>query len=276
MRSVLAIAAVLSCTGCVDIVGAHIDDVKVVEREEKRFSTPGRPEVSLSTFDGSIEVRAWDRSEVEVVIEKRGPTKESLGDLAVNATQTGNRVTVEVTSPRTRTGWHLGGSPSARLIVSLPASSDVAATSGDGSIDLEGVTGRVELGSGDGSIHARNLSGDVSVRTGDGSITLEGKLGALRARTGDGSVTIHAAPGSTASGDWEVVTGDGSITIEIPEGFDGDLDAHTGDGRVRVEEVTVSNVDGNGRRNSLKGRLGNGGRPVRLRTGDGSITLRRS
>jgi len=138
------------------------------------------------------------------------------------------------------------------------------------------VTGRVELNSGDGSIRARDLTGDVNVHTGDGSVALEGRFAALKATTGDGSVRIHVAEGSSPTDDWIVTTGDGSITLEIPDGFNGDLDAHTGDGRVRTENVTVSNVVGEMRRNALKGRLGAGGKLLKLRTGDGSITLRRS
>src|SRR5262245_17476526 len=276
MRSALAIAALVTCTGCVDIVGARIDDYKVVERENKRFSVSGKPDVTLSTHDGSIEVRPWDKAEVEVIIEKRGPTKESLEELLVETSQDGDRVNVSVRQPRNRSGWHIGGSPNAKLIVSLPASSNLNAKSGDGSIDVERITGNVELGSGDGSIRARDMAGDVNVHTGDGSIALDGKFaGSLRARSGDGSVRIHAASGSTAAGDWDITTGDGSIVLEIPSGFSGDLDAHTGDGRVRLEDVEVSNVNGEMRRNSLKGRLGSGGHLVRLRTGDGSITLRR-
>lgn len=276
MRRVLVIATLLTCSGCIDLVGARDDDSKVVERDEKRFSVTGKPEVTLSTFDGSIEIRSWDKAEVAVTIEKSGPTKESLADLTVDATQTGNRVNVEVRSRHNRMGWHIGGSPHAKLIVSVPATSDIVAKSGDGSIDVERVAGHVELGSGDGSIHARDVSGDVNVHTGDGSIALYGKFAGLRARSGDGSVRIHAAPGSSAPGDWDVTTGDGSITLEIPDDFNGELDVHTGDGRVSVEDVTVSNVSGEMRRNALKGRVGSGGRLVRLRTGDGSITLRKS
>lgn len=275
MRSALALTVLLFCSGCVDIIGAHMDDYKVVEREEKRFSVSGKPEITLSTYDGPIEVRPWDKAEVEVIIEKRGPTKESLADLVIDATQEGNRITVDVHSTRTRSGWHIGRSANAKLIVSVPAASDLTAKSGDGSIDIERITGRVELGSGDGSIHARDLTGDVNVHTGDGSIEVGGKLGSLRARSGDGSVKILAAAGSSAASDWDVTTGDGSITFEVPDGFNGELDAHTGDGRVRLEDVTISNVSGDIQRNSLKGRIGSGGRLVRLRTGDGSITLRR-
>jgi hypothetical protein len=107
-------------------------------------------------------------------------------------------------------------------------------------------------------------------------VTLSGKLTSLRAHTGDGSVTVRADQGSTAGGDWDITTGDGSVTLTIPDGFGAELDAHTGDGGIRTEELTVSNVTGQISRNSLRGRLGGGGHNLRVRTGDGSITIRRS
>jgi DUF4097 and DUF4098 domain-containing protein YvlB len=277
MRAVVAVAALsaaFASSGC--LLDATVQ-YKVVEQEQKHFATSGRPEVTLKTFDGSIEVRPWDKNDVDVTIEKRGPSKESLDDLEITSTQDGNRIAVEVRSKRHRMGgWHLGMSPNARLIVSLPASSDLVAHSGDGSIDVERVTGHVDLSSGDGSIRARGLSGDVNVHTGDGRVTLDGTFASLKASSGDGSVHIRADSGSRPAGDWLITTGDGSITLEIPDGFDGNLDAHTGDGRVRIEDVTVSNVSGEIHRNSLKGQLGSGGRIVKLRTGDGSITVKRS
>ncbi len=271
---VLAVAALLACTGCMDIVGAQMEG-RYVERDEKRFTTTGRPDVVLATFDGSIEIRAWERPEVEVIVEKRGADKSAVSGLQVEASQTGDRISVEVTRPR-REGLHFGPSPSARLIVSLPAASNVTARSCDGSIEVERLAGRIELRSGDGSIRARELSGDVTAHTGDGSITLDGRFSALRATSGDGSVRIHAAAGTTPSADWDISTGDGSVTLEIPDGFNGELDAHTGDGGVHVEDIDVSNVTGESRRNSVRGRIGAGGHGLRVRTGDGSITIRRS
>lgn len=276
MRTALALSVLLASSACVDIVGANLDN-QYVEREEKTFPTNAKPEVNLSTFDGSIEIRPWDRHEVAVVIEKRGPDKQSLDDLQIEAGQDGNRVNVEVKSRRHgRMGIYFGRSPSAKLIVSLPATSDVVARSGDGSIDVERIAGHVELGSGDGSIRARDLTGDVNVHTGDGSITVDGKFSALRARSGDGSVKIRAASGSSGAADWDIATGDGSVTLELPDSFNAELDAHTGDGRVSIDGIELSNVTGELRRNTVRGRLGSGGRTVRVRTGDGSITVKRS
>jgi DUF4097 and DUF4098 domain-containing protein YvlB len=268
------LAALLAAPGCVDIVGADLN--KYVERDEKHFSVSGRPDVAVTTFDGSIEIRPWDQPDVQVVIEKRGRDHDDVAQIDVKAEQHGNRVEITVVEPkRDRIGFHFN-SRSARLIVSLPAASDVSAKSGDGSIDVERVTGRVQLRSGDGRIRGRMIAGDVDANTGDGSIALDGKLSSVRIHTGDGSVTVRAEPGSTSSADWDIVTGDGSVTLEVPDGYGAEVDAHTGDGSIRMRDLTLSNVMGSVGRHDLRGRLGDGGRALRVRTGDGSITLKRS
>jgi DUF4097 and DUF4098 domain-containing protein YvlB len=232
---------------------------------------------------------------VQVVVEKHARDKADADDIEVRAEQNGNHVIVEVKSHKDDHAFHIGWniSRSARLIVSAPAASDVAARSGDGSIDVERISGRLELKSGDGSIHGRELggavtahSGDGSIKldgvsgaldvdTGDGSITVGGKLTTVRARSGDGNVTVRVEPGSAPSADWNITTGDGSVTLVVPDGFGAELDAHTGDGHVRLDNVTVSDVAGEIRKNTVKGRLGSGGPALRVRTGDGSITVRR-
>jgi DUF4097 and DUF4098 domain-containing protein YvlB len=268
------LAAVLAAPGCVDIIGADMNTY--VERDEKHFAVSGKPDVALATFDGSIEVRPWDKADVQVVIEKRGRDHDDVAAIEVRAEQRGDRIEITVTEPKREHGFNFHFNRSARLIVSVPAASDVAAKSGDGSIDIERVAGHVELRSGDGSIRGRMLGGEVEANTGDGSIKLDGKLTSVRVHTGDGSVTIHADAGSSPGADWDITTGDGSVTLEVPDGFDAELDAHTGDGGIHVRDVTISNVTGNIGRNSVRGRLGDGGRAVRVRTGDGSITLRKS
>jgi hypothetical protein len=107
----------LFTAGCIDIVGADLG--RYVEREDKHFSTTAKPEVALSTFDGSIEIRPWDRSEVQVIIEKRGSDKSAVSAIEVHAEQSGDRVTVEVKAPKRSYGLTFGLARSAKLIVSL-------------------------------------------------------------------------------------------------------------------------------------------------------------
>lgn len=283
--AVLALA-VFGTPACIDIAGAGYG--RYVEQETKHFTTGGTPDLALSTFDGSIEVRAWDKPDVEILIEKHATTKELADSIVIDARQEGNRVFVDAKVPPMR-GFHFG-TRGAKLIVSAPAPSNVTAKSGDGSITIERITGTVDLRSGDGSIQGRELKGNVRAHTGDGSIRLDGVDGALdaqtgdgsivasgamttvRARSGDGTVSIHAST-ETPQGDWEVTTGDGSIALEIPPTFNAHLDATTHDGRVNLQNVTVADVTGTLRHGAVQGRLGSGGPTVRLRTGDGSIRV---
>ena len=89
----------------------------------------GKPDVVLATFDGSIEIRPWDKPDVQVVVEKRGRDKDDVAGIDVQATQNGNRIEVTVTEPKNRGGFniHFNNHRSAKLIVSLPATSDVVA-----------------------------------------------------------------------------------------------------------------------------------------------------
>lgn len=288
-----AFAAAIAGTACVDIVGA--DFAKYVQRDEKHFTTTGKPDVTLTTFDGTIEVRPWDRQDVQVVIERRGATKEVAEAIEIQAEQTGDRIVVEAKVPTRGSGiWHWHYNRSARLIVSLPATADLKARSGDGSIDIEGLNGNITVSSGDGTIHARRIHGAVDAQTGDGSIRLDDVNGALsantgdgtivatgtftsvRARSGDGSVNITAERGSTSAQEWNITTGDGTVTLALPDDFAAEIDAHTGDGGIRLQDLQLENVSGQLGRDTVRGRLGSGGSTVRVRTGDGSITLKRS
>jgi DUF4097 and DUF4098 domain-containing protein YvlB len=206
--------------------------------------------------------------------------------------QDANHVVVEVKAPK-QDEWLHFHHRSAKLIVSLPAASDLLASSGDGSIDVDGISGKLDLRSGDGSIKGHALDGEVrahtgdgsirfdavkgavNVDTGDGSVHLEGTFTSLRARTGDGSVRIDAAPGSAPNGDWDISTGDGTVTLALPEDFSAEIDAHTGDGRVHVTDMDLT-TNASIEKRSVRGRLGAGGNTVRVRSGDGSITLKRS
>jgi hypothetical protein len=265
----------------------------VTEREEKNFTVSGRPDVTLITFDGGIEVRSWDRNEVAVTIERRGATVEAARSLEVRTEQNGDRLHVEVVQPK-GVNVQFGFGPSASLKVSLPRASNVEARSGDGSIRIHDVSGRISLRSGDGSIGGSALDGELDAHTGDGSISMDdvtgrikvdtgdgsvnvaGVVRSLHARTGDGSITVRADKESAAVEDWEVSTGDGGMTIELPREFDAEVDARTGDGHISVEGLDVNRAGGGGSddRDELRGRLGSGGKTIRLRTGDGSIRLR--
>ena len=288
LSACLAFCAVSSA--CTVTLDSHSEIV----REEKRFTVAGRADLRLTTFDGSIQIQAWEKPDILIEIEKRGPTKASLDELEIKAEQKGNVIDLEVKKPRSESfngiGFHR--TATARLIVSVPRDIDVIAKSGDGSIRIERVNGRIELRTGDGSIRAMEVSGELQFDTGDGSITVDkaegrlavdtgdgsvdvgGKLASVKLNTGDGSVVYRAAEGSKMESNWEITTGDGSVSVYLPTGFAADLDAHTGDGSIRSDLEGLPSPSGESSRRTLLGKIGAGGRLLRIRTGDGAIRLR--
>ena len=289
--SVLALGSI-ACS--IDVRGEGI-----VTREEKRFTVSGQPELNLRTFDGSVQMKSWDRNEVLVEIERRGQDAQTAEALVVNATQEGNRIIVEAPEPRDRRERiHFGSwqSPSVNLIVTVPKKLTAEVRTGDGSITADDLAGKVVLNSGDGSIRARHVEGDLQARTGDGSIVvtdaagriladsgdgsieLSGRFEALDVRTGDGAVRLDVFDGSAVKTDWSVNTGDGSIAVRLPANLDAELDAHTGDGGVHadgIDSAVRAERDNDDDRSSLRGKIGKGGRTLRLRSGDGSINISR-
>ena len=114
------------------------------------------------------------------------------------------------------------------------------------------------------------MTGRVEARTGDGSIRLTGTPSVLRVRSGDGSIALRIRNGATMLEDWMVATSDGSVTIELPDGFDAEIEAEPGSGdRVRNDLTLTGQTGGTRDARTLKGTLGDGGKRLTLRTGDG-------
>jgi DUF4097 and DUF4098 domain-containing protein YvlB len=182
----------------------------------------------------------------------------------------------------------------ARLVATVPADSEVRLHSGDGPVHVERVRGRIEARTEDGRIVMRQVAGDIVADSGDGSVQMEdvdgrctvstrdgsvlvsGRLrGGLKATSGDGSVTVRAADGSEVSEDWEIETSDGGVVLALPEQFDARLDARTNDGRIALNGFADLSIERDGDARSLRHTFGTGARALRIRTGDGSITLKR-
>src|SRR4029450_8239050 len=127
---------------------ANLNPEAIVSRETKTFKIGGVPDVQLDTFDGAIEVHSWDKNEVEVEIERRAMEQGLVDEIKVSAEQEGDRIVVKVTGPSRRDGFEgiqvgIHFSPTARLRVALPRKSQLTAKSGDGSITVEDIAGKI-------------------------------------------------------------------------------------------------------------------------------------
>ena len=201
--------------------------------DRKIAAEPGG-EVVISNVSGSIDVRGWDRNEVQVT-GHLGEDVERL-DLATS----GGRTIVKVVLPR---GSSNDGDAEISVQVPKNCSVEVSAVSAD--VSSQGVLGTQRLKSVSGEITA-DISGDDSeVRSVSGDLTVRGtgKPISLRANSVSGSLDL-----TNGAGKLDVVTVSGDARVQMGETSEvrgrttsGDLELRaklTRDGRVDVEGVS--------------------------------------
>ena len=304
MKALTLIVAGALAAGC----EVNLNTEGLTAREVKTFTVAGTPEVVLDTFDGAVELHSWDRNEVEVEVEKRAMEQSLLDEIKIDAQQQGDKIVVKVTGPSraqhrgVTIGMHI--SPTARLRVAVPRSANINAQSGDGSIRAEAIEGKLVLHTSDGSVTGTRLGGEIQIRSGDGAIRLDNTTGkldletddgsigveakptVLRLRTGDGSIRTTIEPDSVMSDNWDITTSDGSVVVTLPGLFNAELDAETSDGSVRTNHPLLDDNrderrDGEGgderreRRRVLRSKIGDGGKILKIRSGDGTIRIDR-
>ena len=201
---------------------------------DRKVAANANGEVVISNVSGTIDVRGWDRNEVQVT----GHLGEDVERLDVETS--GGRTVVKVVLPRGNS--HDGD---ADIEVSVPRNSSVEVSAVSADVSSRGVLGTQRLKSVSGEVTA-DIAGDESeVRSVSGDVTVRGtgKPVRLRVSSVSGNLDLTNVAGSldlvTVSGDASVQMGDTSDvrgrttsgTLEVR----GKL---TRDGRVDVEGVS--------------------------------------
>jgi DUF4097 and DUF4098 domain-containing protein YvlB len=237
--------------------GERIGYNRFTERESKSFTVTGAPDVNVITFDGSVTVHGWDKSEVMYTATKRGDDAQEAKQVTIQSEQQGSAVSIIAKSEE--------GDGSASLDVYLPRNATLHVSSDDGSLHLEGVSGDLTLRTGNGSIQVSDGHGQLQVNTGDGSIRVSNFEGNVDARTGDGSISLDGKFTALSAR-----TGDGSISLSVPAGSDFTVETNAEDidngGLTVSEDVAPS-------KRVRRWKVGRGGKVFILNTGDGRISL---
>jgi hypothetical protein len=258
---------------------------------DREFQVARRPTVRVETDDARVTVRSWRDSRVKIHVEKRGRTEGLvLGRRhpLVEMSQQGNDIRVLARMEGSTSGI-VFSSTQLEVEVWLPRESDLIAETADGSVNVEQVSGRIELETEDGPITGRGLRGEVRVRSSDGQVQLDeidgtleiqsqdgsckvsGRFDRIDAEIEDGGLGVDALPGSRMRTGWSLRSEDGGIRLRIPRGLVATIDAHTEGGRLSVG--LPLRAQGKVRRHEVVGDLNGGGEILRLRCDDGAIRV---
>ena len=269
-------------------------------REVFRGEVPSGSWLRIRSMKGDIQVRETSgRTAVVRAVRGRG-TSRSVSEVRFEVKRDGSNVTVCSIYPETRECDAEGYESESRrgdrqqgsidFTVELPrgvklvaatgngdvsvrdAGGEVDASSGNGEIAVVGADGRVNASTGNGDVEVSGARGDVEASSGNGDITVGTSMGPVTASTGNGRINVRMATLS-APGDMSFSTGNGSIDIALPANLSADVIAHVS--LRNFETDFPMQLPGRFSGRQIEGRIGQGGRRIRLSTGNGNITLRK-
>ena len=242
------------------------------EEWSKTYTISGKPDLRVETSDANIRVTTWDQNTIEAkVITARYKIGE--GGIKIEERQTGDAVEIEVRFPHHNFNFEWGSGHRVDVIIQMPREGKVNLRTGDGRIEVSGLKGDMDMHTGDGSLNLDSVDGKLHASTGDGHIQASGRFDMLELKTGDGRVDVRAKNGSSLASGWRLETGDGSVSLEVPGDLAADVDLHTSDGHIDLDMPVAT--EGKIRQNEIRGKLNGGGSLLTIRTGDGSIHLRK-
>ncbi len=238
----------------------------------KTYNLSGKPDLRIETSDANIRVTTWDQNTIEAKVTT-SRYKIGEGGIRIEEHQDGDMVEINVRYPHHNftVEW---GQHRVDIVIQMPREGKVNLRTGDGRIELAGLKGEMDLHSGDGSETLDGVEGKLRASTGDGHIRASGRFDVLDLKTGDGHLEVSARSGSSLASNWRLETGDGNVTLEVPSELSADVDLHTSDGHIDLDMPVTTT--GKLRENEVHGKLNSGGSLLTIRTGDGSIHLRKS
>ncbi|HEU4800808.1 MAG TPA: DUF4097 family beta strand repeat-containing protein [Gemmatimonadales bacterium] len=259
------------------------------------FAIRAGDRLRVSTREGDITVRSWNRNEVEVRSGDRDDDDRSRG---VRVSRSGSVITVDAAG-----GWMGGGDLD--VVIRMPATVSLSANSVEGDITVDGIAAPVSVETVEGDVLVRGARGNVTASAVDGTVDLRDTEGNISASSVNDDVLITSARGRVAA---EAVNGDvmvldsrsdavslssvnGDLVFSGPLSARGqyDMSTHNGDIVLGVQSgasasVTVSTFQGdfesdhqiqvtsrNDRRFSFS--LGGGSATVKLDSFQGTIHL---
>ena len=143
--------------------------------------------------------------------------------------------------------------------------------SSGGHLELREIEGDVTAKTSGGSIHADQLNGKSILKTSGGHIEVTGISGSVEAKSSGGHITAELS--RQPANDCSFATSGGSINITLAEQAAVNVDAHTSGGRVSSDLPVVTVVQGEQKKNELRGKINGGGPLITARTSGGNVRL---
>lgn len=262
------------------------DHAEVVETIT--LAAPRSGVLRIDNANGKTAILGEDRSDIEVRLQKqaRAESQAAADHMAqairLASVESDASMDLEIETPKR---WNRRGHVNMELRV--PRGTRVEVVAANGRVTVAALRAAVRVRSSNVAVRVEDVEGDVEISASNARVHCTGILGRLHARTSNGKIEvdhhrggidasssnglIHAALEEVAS-PIVLATSNGRIVLELPEHVDADVDLRVDNGVIRNQRSLCRCSRSTGGR--LIGKLGNGGVPIKLRTSNGSISLR--
>ena len=202
--------------------------------------------------NGSVRVMGWSGDSVKVVARLQASARSDedargmLKDIRIQAD--GRRISSDGPRSYRNQNWAVS------YVVYVPRRFDLTLDAHNGSLTVDGVTGKMDLRTTNGSLRLTEVGGDV------------------RAQTQNGSLNVELAGSKWDGAGLDAETQNGSVRMGIPSNYAAQIETGTVNGRMNTDfPITVQGRIG--RHLSLP--LNGGGTTLRVSTTNGSVSLTR-
>jgi DUF4097 and DUF4098 domain-containing protein YvlB len=268
---------------------------------ERKVAASPNGDVIISNVAGTIDVRGWDRNEVQVtgtlgrsveridvessdgrtvvkVVLPRGNAHDGDADIEVSVPK-GSSVEVSAVSADVSSRGVLGTqrlkSVSGEVTADIVGSeSEVSSVSGDVTVRGGGKPIRLRVTSVSGSLDITNTAGKLDVVTVSGDARVQmGETSEVRGRTTSGNLEISGQLARDGRVDVEGVSGDITLRVSAPGGLSTEIETFSGDieGCTAADKVERVSKYGPGERLNI--RTVEAGARVRAKTLSGDIDI---
>ena len=238
----------------------------------------------ISQSDGKVDVKGWDRPEVQLVAEFITGPHQDEARLEVTRVPEGLRIEVGRRHHFRFFVFRWRREPVCNLTLMVPRKLSMDIRAVDGGISVQALEGYAGCRTVDGPISLKDISGEVHVRAVDGAITARNLRARIKGGTVDGSITLEQVEGGL-----DLRTVDGSIRAEGLDGWGEGISLNTVDGNISVKlgqakgYLELRAVDGTIRSkvagleltkaNRLTGQIPGRDQKITLKTVDGNIDV---
>jgi DUF4097 and DUF4098 domain-containing protein YvlB len=267
---------------------------------DRRVPADAAGHVVISNVSGSIDVRGWDRNEVQVtgtlgrnvervdvesssgrtivkVVLPRGSARDGDAEIEIqvpkNSSVEVSAVSADVSS-RAVLGLQRLKSVSGEVTAEIAADeSEVRSVSGDVTVRGVGKPASLRVSSVSGSLDVTNIGGSIDLVTVSGDARLQATdISEIRGRTTSGSLELIGKLTRDGRVDVEGVSGDITIRLSAPGGLSAEIESFSGD----IEGCLAKGVErvskyGPGKRLTL--RTVESGARVRAKTLSGDVEI---